>query len=232
MHVPGKKKIDQASAFGQSTFSANSDSPMDESPRRSDTKKNLGCRRLCSRKATRTVGLWLSPCFARGDRLDALATEWKAGSCSVETTDSAAIGANIANTFWDTRSAGWGGSIVLPTPGCGSAWHDGPRSLWCGQSRRSGFAQPAAAAYARYNLRVNCVAPGLTPTPLTASLTRNETLLNASTALLPLGRSGEPEELASAIRWFLDLRQSWITGPVLAVEGGLRFVQARAGSSS
>jgi 3-oxoacyl-[acyl-carrier protein] reductase len=74
---------------------------------------------------------------------------------------------------------------------------------------------------------VNCVAPGLTRTPLTASLLENEASRRASVALHPLGRVGEPEEVASAIRWFLAPENSWVTGQVLAVDGGLSTVQAR-----
>lgn len=79
---------------------------------------------------------------------------------------------------------------------------------------------------------MNCVAPGLTRTPLTESLTRHETSLKASAALHPLGRIGEPEEVASALHWFLDPQQSWGTGQVLAVDGGLGAVQARAATQS
>ena len=89
-----------------------------------------------------------------------------------------------------------------------------------------GLAQSAAATYARYNIRVNCVAPGLTRTPLTESLTRNEASLKSSVALHPLGRIGQPEEIASAICWFLAPEQSWVTGQVLAVDGGLSSVQS------
>jgi NAD(P)-dependent dehydrogenase (short-subunit alcohol dehydrogenase family) len=94
-----------------------------------------------------------------------------------------------------------------------------------------GLALSAAATYARYNIRVNCVAPGLTRTPLTASLTQNEQTLKASSALHPLGRIGEPDEVASAIRWFLSPEQSWVTGQVLAVDGGLSSLQSRMASN-
>jgi len=74
---------------------------------------------------------------------------------------------------------------------------------------------------------VNCVAPGLTRTVLTSMLTQNEAVAKASAALHPLGRIGEPAEVASAICWLLDGTQSWVTGQVIGVDGGLRSVQAR-----
>jgi NAD(P)-dependent dehydrogenase (short-subunit alcohol dehydrogenase family) len=64
-------------------------------------------------------------------------------------------------------------------------------------------------------------------TPLTARITDSEPALKASTALHALGRVGEPDEVAGAIEWLLDPAQSWITGQVLGVDGGLANVRAR-----
>jgi NAD(P)-dependent dehydrogenase (short-subunit alcohol dehydrogenase family) len=91
-----------------------------------------------------------------------------------------------------------------------------------------GLTISAAATYARQKIRVNAVAPGLTRTPLTQALTTNEVVSKASAALHPLGRIGEPGDVASAITWFLSPRQSWITGQVIGVDGGMGRVQARA----
>ena len=125
-----------------------------------------------------------------------------------------------------------GGSIVLLASAVAQRGMINHEAIAAAKAGVVGIAQSAAATYARYNLRVNCVAPGLTRTPLTESLTRHETSMKASAALHPLGRIGEPEEVASAIRWFLDPQQSWVTGQVLAVDGGLSSVQARPASPS
>lgn len=85
----------------------------------------------------------------------------------------------------------------------------------------------AASRYARYRVRVNCVAPGLTRTGMNRALTQNQAVAKASAALHPLGGIGEPAEVASAICWLLDGAQSWITGQVIGVDGGLGSVQAR-----
>lgn len=90
-----------------------------------------------------------------------------------------------------------------------------------------GLVLAAAASYARYGVRVNCVAPGLTRTELTRSLTQNETVARISAALHPLGRIGKPNEVASAICWLLDCEQSWVTGQVIGVDGGLGHVRVR-----
>ena len=46
----------------------------------------------------------------------------------------------------------------------------------------------------------------------------------------PLGRIGEPGDVAAAIEWLLDPRQSWITGQVIGVDGGLSRVRGRPGA--
>ncbi|MFN0060146.1 MAG: SDR family NAD(P)-dependent oxidoreductase [Planctomycetota bacterium] len=90
-----------------------------------------------------------------------------------------------------------------------------------------GLTRAAAASYARYQIRVNCVAPGLVQTPLSQFLTANEAARKASVAMHPLGRLGEPGDIASAICWLLSPEQKWVTGQVLHVDGGMSTVQAR-----
>ena len=124
-----------------------------------------------------------------------------------------------------------GGSIVLMASAVAQRGMINHEAIAAAKAGVVGLALSAAATYARYNIRVNCVAPGLTRTPLTASLTQNELTLKASAALHPLGRIGEPEEVASAIRWFLSPEQSWVTGQVLAVDGGLSSLQSRMASN-
>lgn len=82
-----------------------------------------------------------------------------------------------------------------------------------------GMAQSAAASYAPRGLRVNCVAPGMTDTPLASFITSRSAARKASEALHPLGRIGRAEQVASAI--VLLLENPFITGQVLAVDGGL-----------
>jgi NAD(P)-dependent dehydrogenase (short-subunit alcohol dehydrogenase family) len=62
---------------------------------------------------------------------------------------------------------------------------------------------------------------------LTERITGNETVAKGSVAMHALGRFGEPEEVASAMAWFLDPEQSWVTGQVLGVDGGLPTVRTR-----
>jgi NAD(P)-dependent dehydrogenase (short-subunit alcohol dehydrogenase family) len=90
-----------------------------------------------------------------------------------------------------------------------------------------GLVLSAAASYARRGLRFNCVAPGLTATPLTARITGSEMAAKASLSMHALGRFGQPEEVAAAIEFLLDPANSWITGQVLGVDGGLGSVWSK-----
>ena len=84
----------------------------------------------------------------------------------------------------------------------------------------------AAATYAPRNIRVNCVAPGLVDTTLTAKIMGNEAALKASIGMHALGRVGKPEHIASAIAWLLDPGNDWVTGQVWGVDGGLANVRS------
>ena len=154
------------------------------------------------------------------------------------TTDedwAAVLGNNLTSAFHILRAATarmmktGGGSIVLMSSAVAQRGMINHEAIAAAKAGVVGLALSAAATYARYKIRVNCVAPGLTRTPLTQALTKNETSLQMSAALHPLGRIGEPDEVASAIKWFLSSDQSWVTGQVLAVDGGLSSVQARMG---
>lgn len=83
-----------------------------------------------------------------------------------------------------------------------------------------GLTRSAAATYAPKGLRVNAVAPGLTETPMTSALTQGPARA-VSEKMHPLGRIGRPEDIASAIAWLIDPEQSWVTGQILHVDGGL-----------
>ena len=91
-----------------------------------------------------------------------------------------------------------------------------------------GLARSAAATYANRNLRFNCIAPGMVDTPLTEIITKNEMALKGSVTMHALGRIGDPDDIARAVAFFLSPDQSWITGQVLSIDGGLSRVRTRA----
>ena len=120
-----------------------------------------------------------------------------------------------------------GGSIVLCSSVAARRGLVNHEAIAAAKAGVEGLALAAAASYARYRVRVNCVAPGLTRTELTRSLTQNETVAKMSAAMHPLGRIGEASEVASAICWLLNGEQGWVTGQVIGVDGGLGHIQAR-----
>jgi NAD(P)-dependent dehydrogenase (short-subunit alcohol dehydrogenase family) len=77
-----------------------------------------------------------------------------------------------------------------------------------------------AMDYARYGIRVNCVCPGFTRTPLTAALFSDGERREKLRTLHPLGRLGEPEDVANAVLFLASDESSWITGVALPVDGG------------
>ncbi|MBX2861576.1 MAG: SDR family oxidoreductase [Vampirovibrio sp.] len=85
----------------------------------------------------------------------------------------------------------------------------------------NGLVRSAAATYAPQGIRVNAVAPGLVETPLAEKLLSSPAALAASERLHPLGRIGQPDDIASAVCWLLDAKQSWVTGQIIGVDGGL-----------
>lgn len=82
------------------------------------------------------------------------------------------------------------------------------------------LARSLAAEWAP-KVRVNCLAPALTETPLTARFFANEASRQALQAKYPLGRTGTAEDLAAAAEFLLSPDSSWITGQTLGVDGGL-----------
>ncbi len=77
-----------------------------------------------------------------------------------------------------------------------------------------------ALDYARYRIRVNCICPGFTRTPLAAALLRDPEKERRLASMHPLGRLGEPEDVANAVVFLASGLASWITGQALAVDGG------------
>lgn len=147
-------------------------------------------------------------------------TEWKQTIDSNLTTAYAAVRAGV-------KAMPNGGSIVLCATAAARTGIANHEAIAAAKGGVIGLTLSAAATYAPRNIRVNCVAPGLVDTPLSAKITANETALKTSSAMHALGRIGKPEDVASGIAWLLDPRNEWVTGQVLGIDGGLGSVRPR-----
>ena len=120
-----------------------------------------------------------------------------------------------------------GGSIVLVSSVAARYGLANHEAIAAAKAGVMGLVLSAAASYAPRGIRVNGVAPGMVRTPLTERLTSSEPTLKMSTAMHALGRIGEPSDVASAMAWLLAPEQSWVTGQVLSVDGGMSSVRPR-----
>ena len=80
------------------------------------------------------------------------------------------------------------------------------------------FTRHTAVALAEHNIRVNCLAPGLTDTALARS--GNPGMVQQLIADTPLGRMGAPSEMAAAVRFLLSEESGFITGQTITACGG------------
>lgn len=83
-----------------------------------------------------------------------------------------------------------------------------------------GLTRALAAEYAP-GIRVNCIAPSLTDTPLAAFLLSNEQKRDANALRHPLKRIGTAGDIANMAAFLLSEKASWITGQILHVDGGM-----------
>ncbi|MEY4413677.1 MAG: 3-oxoacyl-[acyl-carrier-protein] reductase FabG [Pseudomonadota bacterium] len=83
----------------------------------------------------------------------------------------------------------------------------------------------AAATYAAQGLRINAVAPGMTDTPMTASMLKLPAMREGAGRQYPLGGVQQADDVAAAMDWLLADDSARLTGQVLAVDGGFTTVR-------
>jgi len=83
-----------------------------------------------------------------------------------------------------------------------------------------GFTKSASRELGRYNITVNAICPGITATEMTEKLRTDEKLKEIYLGRIQLGRFGQPEDISPAFVFFASDEASYVTGQVLAVDGG------------
>ena len=188
--------------------------------------------------ADATVPAEVADAFAQAGAVDGVAN--CVGSLLLKpahmTTDeewAAVLRTNLDSAFYVLRAGAkammsTGGSIVLVSSAAGRLGLQNHEAIAAAKAGIIGLTLSAAATYAPRNIRVNCVAPGLTATPLTTRITANETAAKASMAMHPLGRLGTPEDVAAMMAFLLLPAAAWITGQTFGVDGGLGTVRSKS----
>ncbi|MBA4072567.1 MAG: beta-ketoacyl-ACP reductase [Gemmatimonas sp.] len=137
----------------------------------------------------------------------------------------AVLATNLRSAFVATRAAQRGmmkrrwGRIINITSVVGLVGNKGQANYAASKAGLIGFTKAAAKELSSRNILVNAVAPGYIRTDMTAQL--NEDARTALSSQIPLGRLGEPKDIAGAVAFLASDLAAYITGQVLVVDGGM-----------
>jgi 2-hydroxycyclohexanecarboxyl-CoA dehydrogenase len=150
---------------------------------------------------------------------------------STEETWDRVIAVNLKGVMACTRAALDGmierraGAIVNISSDAGRVGSSGEVAYSGAKAGIIGFSKAIAREVARHNIRVNVVCPGPTDTPMMeATRQANPRLGEALVKAIPFRRLARPEEIASAVAFFVSADASYVTGQTLSVSGGLTMV--------
>jgi NAD(P)-dependent dehydrogenase (short-subunit alcohol dehydrogenase family) len=140
------------------------------------------------------------------------------------------IGCNLSSTFFFAQAAGrhmrvaGGGHIVNVSSKMATSTAPSNAAYCATKAGVIAMTQVLAAEWARYSIRVNCVAPGVMATgaahQMTSELDDGGLLLRSLEARTPVGRLGEPDEVATVIAFLASGETDFLTGSTLYVDGG------------
>lgn len=111
------------------------------------------------------------------------------------------------------------GSIVNISSLVGKTGNIGQTNYAASKAGVIGITKSMAKEMGKFNIRVNAVLPGFIETPMTETVPEN--LMQMTKLLIPLGRLGNPEEIANTCAFLASDKSSYITGATIEVTGGL-----------
>jgi 3-oxoacyl-[acyl-carrier protein] reductase len=154
--------------------------------------------------------------------------KYKDGAIAGVMTDAqfdAVISVNLKGVFTCTRAvvphmiAGGGGVILNASSVVGLYGNFGQTNYVATKAGVIGMTKVWARELGKYGIRVNAVAPGFIATEMVQQMP--EKILQAAVGHTPLGRMGQPEDIANAYAFLASDQASFITGTVLSVDGGV-----------
>lgn len=131
----------------------------------------------------------------------------------------------LVHAFLPSMKEAGGGSIVVVSSDAGRVGTNGETVYAAAKAGVIGFTKSLAREVTRFGIRINCVSPGPTDTPLFRSATASQPkIADAMVRLIPMRRMAKPEEQAQAIVFLASPAASYVTGQTLSVNGGLNML--------
>jgi len=159
---------------------------------------------------------------------DAQLVKWKDGAVAATLSDAdweAVIGVNLRGVFHCTRAVvphmirDGGGVILNASSVVGLYGNFGQTNYVATKAGVIGMTRTWARELGKFKIRVNAVAPGYVATEILKAMPPK--ILDTMVAHTPLGRIGEPDDVANAYAWLASDQASFVTGHCLSVDGGV-----------